>query len=73
MPDTDLDKLSYGHPDDDLVMALEPDQLVAESSRPLPRYVLGRAASLGLWALRIFVLVITALVVYTFVLSLRHE
>jgi hypothetical protein len=73
MPDTDLDKLSHGHPDAELVMALEPDQLVAESSRPLPRYVLGRAATAGLWALRAFVLVITALVVYTFIRSLRHE
>jgi hypothetical protein len=45
--------------------------LVAASSRPLPRYVLGRSANLALWALRGLVLIITALVVYTFILSLR--
>jgi hypothetical protein len=71
MPDTDLHKLSNGHPDDELLFALEPDQLVAASSRPLPRYVLGRSANLALWALRGLVLIITALVVYTFILSLR--
>lgn len=70
MPDTDIDKLSQGYPDEELLLALEPDQLVATSSRPLPRYVLGRAANLALWALRGFVLITTALVVYTFALSL---
>jgi hypothetical protein len=71
MPNTEVQKLSDGHPDDELLFALEPDQLVAASSRPLPRYILGRAATLALWALRGFVLIITALVVYTFVRSLR--
>jgi hypothetical protein len=71
MPNTDLHKLIDGHPDNELVSALEPDQLVAASSQPLPHYVLSRAANFGLWVLRAFVLVVTALVVYTFVLSLR--
>jgi hypothetical protein len=71
MPNIEVQKLSDGHPDDELLFALEPDQLVAASSRPLPRYVLGRTATLALWALRGFVLIITALVIYTFVLSLR--
>jgi hypothetical protein len=71
MPDTDIEKLSHGHPDEELLFAPEPDQLVAASSRPLPRYVLSRAANLALWALRGFVVIITSLVVYTFVLSLR--
>ena len=71
MPNIEVQKLSDGHPDDELLFALEPDQLVAASSRTLPRYILGRTATLALWALRGFVLIITALVVYTFVLSLR--
>lgn len=71
MQEKELHKLSQGHPDEELVSALEPDQLVAASSRPLPRYVLGRAASLALWALRVFVLIIAVFVVYTVLISLR--
>ena len=71
MPETDTHKLSDGHPDDELLFALEPDQLVAASSRPLPRYVLGSTATLALWALRGFVLIITTLVIFTFVRSLQ--
>lgn len=73
MPDDrqiEFDKLSHGHPDDELIHALEPDQVVAAASRPLPRYQLSGAANIALWLLRIFVLLITALVVYTFVLAL---
>ncbi len=54
MPDTDIHKLSNGHPDEDLLFALEPDQWVAASSQALPRYVLSRAANLAVWALRGF-------------------
>jgi hypothetical protein len=71
MPDATIDRLGHGHPDEELLSALEPDQLVAASSQPLPRYVLGWGANLALWALRGFVLIITAMVVYTFVVSLR--
>ena len=70
MPDTKFDRMSHGHPDDELLSALEPDQLIAASSRPLPRYRLSRPVSMGLWALRVFVLIITAMVVYTFLLAL---
>jgi hypothetical protein len=70
MPDLDIHTLSDGHPDGELLFALEPDQLVAASSQPLPRYVLSRRANMALWALRGFVVIITGLVVYTFVLSL---
>ncbi len=65
-----LDRLSHGHPDSELIHALEPDQIVKIASRPLPRYRLSRMAKLGLWLLRILVLVISALVVYTFVAAL---
>ena len=71
MHDAELHRLAHGHPDDELVCALEPDQIVAAASQPLPRYQLSTAESFALWALRIFVLIITMLVVYTFVLSLR--
>jgi hypothetical protein len=67
---TQLDRLSHGHPDDELIHALEPDQVVAAASRPLPRYQLSSAGNVGLWLLRIFVLLITALVVYTFIIAL---
>lgn len=70
MSDAELDKRIHGHPDEELVGALEPDQLVAATSRRLPRYALSRATSFWLWALRIFVMIITLLVVYTFVASL---
>jgi hypothetical protein len=67
---TQIDKLSHGHPDDELIIALEPDQVVAAASLPLPRYQLGSAGNAALWLLRIFVLLITALVVYTFIIAL---
>ena len=54
------------HPDDDLVEFLERDQLVADKSRPLPRARLGRRASVALWGLRAFVLIVSAMVIYTF-------
>jgi hypothetical protein len=65
-----IDRLSHGHPDDELIQALEPDQLVAATSKPLPRYQLSQIANVALWLLRIFVLLMTALVVYTFVKAL---
>ena len=71
MKDADLHRRSYGHPEDELVRALEPDQIVAAASQPLPRYSLSRNGQLLLWGLRIFVMIITLLVVYTFVISLR--
>lgn len=67
---TQLEKLSHGHPDDELIHALEPDQVVAVASRPLPCYQLSSAGNAALWLLRIFVLLITALVVYTFIIAL---
>jgi len=48
-------------------MHLEPDQLVNETFRPVPRAVLGRRALFGLWALRIFCVSVSAMVLYTFV------
>ncbi len=62
-----MTRLDRGHPEEELVAGLEPDQTVAEASRPLPRYVVGRRVAVLLWVVRVFVLLITAMVVYTFV------
>jgi hypothetical protein len=51
----------------DLVAFLEPDQLTADTSVPVPRAALSARARAGLWALRIFVTVVGAMVVYAFV------
>lgn len=54
-----------------LVMFLERDQLVFDKARPVPRARLTRRATLALWALRVFVLILSAIVIYTFVAQLR--
>jgi hypothetical protein len=54
-------------PEDELIMHLERDQLVAETSRPVPRAALGRRATAALWSLRVFVVAVGAMVIYTFV------
>jgi len=61
--------LFEGEPDEDLIEALEPDQLVDAMEARLPRRRIGPWAEAGLWALRIFVLTMTGLVVYTFAAS----
>ena len=47
-------------------MILEPGQLVTGRQRPVPRAILSRGASTALWALRIFVIVVGVMVIYTF-------
>jgi hypothetical protein len=63
-----------GHLESELIEGLEPDQLVESSSVPLPLAQLSRAWRIALWVLRVFSLLITTLVVYTFVANLhgRH-
>jgi len=51
--------------DDEMVMDLERDQFVAETSRPVAR------ATSALWALRVFVVLVSLMVIYTFVHQLR--
>jgi hypothetical protein len=51
---------------------LEADQLAAETSRPVPPATLTRPVIIGLWALRVFVVVMGAIVVYVFVSQLGH-
>ena len=57
--------------EEELIMFLERDQLVSDRAKPVPRAELGRAATVALWGLRIFVLVVSFMVVYTFVAQLN--
>jgi hypothetical protein len=63
---TEAHTIEHGGNDDQLIMFLEPEQLVADKSRPVPRALLSARSDAALWALRVFVLVVTALVIYTF-------
>ena len=56
-----------GEPEEDLIEALEPDQLVIEMDKPVSRRQLSGLTTAGLWALRLFLLTITAMVIYAFV------
>jgi hypothetical protein len=58
-------------PKDELIMHLERDQFVAETSRPVPRASLSTRAVAGLWALRVFVVLVGLMVIYTFIHQLR--
>lgn len=58
-----------GEPDEDLIEALEPDQLVEAVDIPVPRRTLGRGAAAGLWGLRILLLAVAGMVVYVFVVG----
>ena len=53
--------------EDEPVIYLERDQLVAETSRPVPRAALSARAAAGLWALRVFVVLVSLMVIYTFI------
>jgi hypothetical protein len=52
--------------EEEMVGFLERDQLVSDRSRPVAPAALSPRARAGLWALRIFVLVVGAMVIYTF-------
>jgi hypothetical protein len=49
------------------VSYLEHGQLVAETSQPVPRAALRRRAVFGLWGLRVFVILVSLRVIYTFI------
>ena len=62
----------HTHPDQqELVMFLEPDQLTTDTSKPLPRTPTSRRLTTALWALRVFVLLLSAIVIYTFAANLK--
>jgi hypothetical protein len=52
--------------DEPMIMHLERDQLVAATNEPVPRAHLSARVNLGLWLLRVFVMVVGAMVIYTF-------
>jgi hypothetical protein len=57
--------------EDELIMNLERDQFVAETSRPVPRAELSARVTAGLWVLRVFVVLVSLMVIYTFIDQLR--
>ncbi len=70
-PPDPSDDGSAGGPDpDELIMFLERDQLVADTSQPAPRAHLSPRAKAALWGLRVFVLVVSFMVIYTFIAQL---
>lgn len=56
--------------DEPMVMHLERDQLVAATNEPVPRARLSARVKIGLWALRVFVVVVSVMVIYTFIARL---
>jgi hypothetical protein len=58
--------------DQDLVEFLERDQLVADRSRPLVRAPLSGRAKAALWGLRVFTVMLSVMVLYTFASQLGH-
>jgi hypothetical protein len=57
--------------EDELIMELEVDQFVAATSRPVPPAPLSPRARFLLWTLRVFVVVVGLMVIYTFVAQLN--
>jgi hypothetical protein len=53
--------------EDELILHLERDQFVAETSRPVSRAALSARVTAGLWGLRAFVVLVSLMVIYTFV------
>jgi hypothetical protein len=57
--------------EDELIMHLERDQFVAETSRPVPPAQLNARTRVGLWALRVWVVLAGLMVIYTFISQLQ--
>jgi uncharacterized membrane protein YgcG len=55
---------------EDLIMFLEQEQLVSDRSIAVPPAQLSRRAETALWLLRIFALIVSFMVIYTFVAQL---
>ena len=54
-------------PEEELIVHLERDQTVAETSKPVAPAEFSSRVVAGLWALRIFVVLVSLMVIYTFV------
>ena len=57
--------------DDELIMFLEQEQLVSDRSIAVPPARLGGHAKAALWILRVFALIVSFMVIYTFVVQLH--
>jgi hypothetical protein len=57
--------------DDELVMDLERDQFVVETSQPVAPATLSPRVTAALWGLRVFVVLVSLMVIYTFFYQLR--
>jgi len=53
-------------PGGEAALFLDPGQLTAATRRPVPRARLRRRAAIALWALRVLVIILSAMVIYTF-------
>jgi len=56
--------------EDELILHLERDQFVAETSRPVPRARLSTRTTVALWALRVFCVLVSMMVIYAFIAAL---
>jgi hypothetical protein len=56
---------------EELVLFLEPDQLTADTSIPVARAHLNNRTNTLLWALRIFSILLSGMVIYTFAAQLH--
>jgi hypothetical protein len=56
---------------EELIMFLELKQLVSDRSVPVPPASLGGRARAALWLLRVFALIVSFMVIYTFVSQLH--
>lgn len=70
-PLEELEILHEAQPEEGLINHLERDQLVSETFRPVPPAKLGQRTVIGLWVLRVFVVLVSAMVVYTFIARLH--
>jgi hypothetical protein len=66
--------VQQGHPSRDseeLIMFLEQEQLVSDRSTRVPPARLSARGKAALWMLRIFALIVSFMVIYTFVVQLH--
>jgi len=69
--DSDAELQARERLEDQLILDLERDQFVTETSRPVPRAHLSRSAVAWLWILRVFCVLVSLMVIYAFVASLN--
>ncbi|GAC1328762.1 MAG: hypothetical protein NVSMB17_04530 [Candidatus Dormibacteria bacterium] len=60
-----------GEPDEDLIQGLEPDQLLEVMNMRLPPARISAGVSIFLWALRVALVVLAGMAVFSFVVGLR--